>query len=157
MRAPAFRLGDLPAPAPRFRLTPEIALEQDIHECCAAALDRLLMPPALWFCYPAGAVQLSAPQWARYSRMGLKRGLPDLWFLYRGVYCVELKREGGRLSRTRIARTRRGSPRVLVGQEDVFPALLASGAVLDIAIAHNVDEMLDRLDAWGIPLRRHRR
>jgi hypothetical protein len=143
--------------APAFRLTaPELA-ERDIHEACASALDRLLLPPALWFCYPAGATQLSPQQMARYSRMGLKRGMPDLWFLHNGTYCVELKRRGGQLSRTRIARTRRGSPRILAGQEDTFPQLLASGGVRDIAIAHSVDEMLDALAAWGIPLRRHSR
>jgi hypothetical protein len=140
-----------------FKLTPELIAERDIHEACASALDRLLLPPAIWFCYPAGATQLSPAQMARYSRMGLKRGMPDLWFLHRGVYCIELKRHGGRLSTTRIARTRRGSPRILVGQEEVFPALVASGGVQDIAIAHSVDEMLDHLTRWQIPLRRHHR
>jgi hypothetical protein len=143
--------------APAFRLTPELVAEQDIHEACAAALDRLLLPPALWFCYPAGATQLSAQQMARYSRMGLKRGMPDLWVLHAGVYCIELKRQGGRLSKTRIARTRRGSPRILAGQEDTFPQLIASGGVLDIAIAHSVDEMLEVLEGWRVPLRPHHR
>jgi hypothetical protein len=142
--------------SPRFRLTPPEVAERDIHEACASALDRLLLPPAMWFCYTAGATQLSPQQMARYSRMGLKRGMPDLWFLHLGVYCIELKRRGGRLSQTRIARTRRGSPRILAGQEDTFPQLLASGGVQDIAVAHSVDEMLDRLDAWGIPTRRRR-
>ena len=143
--------------AAAFRLTPEIVAERDIHESCAAVLDRLLCPPAMWFTYPAGAAQLSPQQMARYSRIGLKRGMPDLWFLFRGVYAIELKRAGGSLSKTHIGRTRRGSPRVLVGQEDTFPALLASGGVQDIAIAHSVDEMLDALDRWQIPLRSHHR
>lgn len=140
-----------------FKLTPEVIPEQDIHEACAEALDRLLLPPAFWFCYPAGAVQLSRQQAARNSRMGLKRGLPDLWFLYRGVRCIELKRRGGSLSTTRIVRTKRGSPRVLLGQEDVFPLLVRSGGVQDIAIAHSVEEMLSVLERWEIPLRSHRR
>jgi hypothetical protein len=143
--------------AAAFRLTPEIVAERDIHEACASALDRLLCPPAMWFTYPAGAAQLSPQQMARYSRIGLKRGMPDLWFLFRGVFCIELKRHGGNLSRTRIGRTRRGSPRVLIGQVDVFPALVASGGVQDIAIAHSVDEMLDALERWKIPLRSHHR
>jgi hypothetical protein len=50
-------------------------------------------------------------------------------------------------------RTRRGSPRVLVGQEETFPALIASGGFRDIAIVTNIDEMLAQLTAWGIPLR----
>jgi hypothetical protein len=139
--------------APAFRLTPPEPYEADIHAACADALDRLLKPPALWFCYPAGGTQLTAQQAAAYSRLGLKRALPDLWFLYRGVYCVELKRHGGVLSKTQIVRTRRGSPRVLIGQEEMFPLLLASGGVRDIAIAHSVDEMFAALAAWGIPLR----
>jgi hypothetical protein len=149
------------APAKRQRkwtgIEPPEPSERDIHEACAIALDRLLLKPALWFCYPAGATQLSPQQMARYSRMGLKRGMPDLWVLHRGVYCVELKRKGGRLSKTYLARTRRGSPRILAGQEEVFPALIASGGVTGIVVAHSVDEMLDALEGWGVPLRPHRR
>lgn len=135
-----------------FKLAPPIPLERDIHQQCADALDRLLMPPAVWFTYPAGATQLSAAQAARYSRVGLRRGLPDIWVLHDGVYCVELKRPGGQLSKTRIGRTRRGSPRVLVGQVDMFPKLLAAG-VKDIAVCHSVAEMLVQLERWGMPLR----
>jgi hypothetical protein len=137
-----------------FRLTAPEPLELDIHEACARALDHLLLPPAMWFTYPAGAVQLSPQQMARYSRVGLRRGLPDIWVLYRGAWCIELKRHGGRLSKTRIGRTRRGSPRIYDGQEDVFPRLLASGGVNEIAVAHSVDEMLAQLARWHIPLRR---
>jgi hypothetical protein len=41
---------------------------------------------------------------------------------------------------------------VLVGQEETFPALIASGGFRDIAIVTSVDEMLAQLTAWGIPL-----
>jgi hypothetical protein len=64
-------------PAP-FRLQAPDPLDLDIHEVCASALDRLLAPPAIWACYPAGAVELTAAQHARYARMGLKRGIPDI-------------------------------------------------------------------------------
>src|SRR5262252_1194363 len=119
-----------------FRLTPDSLLERDIHEACADALDKLLLPPAFWFTYPAGAVQLSPAETARLTRVGLKRGLPDIWILYDGVYCVELKREGGELSKTRTVRTKRGGPRVLVGQEEVFPQLIAAG-VKAIAVCYS--------------------
>jgi len=135
-----------------FRLTAPIPLERDIHEACADALDRLLMPPAEWWTYPAGATQLSPQQQARHSRIGLKRGLPDLMVLHGGLYGIELKRQGGKLSKTRLARTRRGSPRILVGQDEMFPRLIAAG-MRDIAIAHSVEEMLAHLEVWGIPLR----
>jgi hypothetical protein len=42
---------------------------------------------------------------------------------------------------------------VLVGQEETFPALIASGGFRDIAIVTTVDELLARCTAWGIPLR----
>jgi hypothetical protein len=83
----------------------------------------------------------------------LKRGLPDLWILYGGVYCIELKRRGGALSKTRVVRTRRGGPRVLVGQDEMFTRLLDSGGVKKIGIAHSVAEVLAYLDRWGIPTR----
>ena len=95
-----------------FRLRMPEPLEADTHAACAQALDRLLMPPAVWFTYPAGAVQLSPQQMARYSRLGLKRGLPDIWVLHQGTYCIELKRRGaGRLSKTTIGRMPSGAPR----------------------------------------------
>ena len=139
-------------PSP-FRLQAPDPLELDIHEVCASALDRLLAPPAMWACYPAGAVELTAAQHTRYARMGLKRGMPDILIFHRGLWGIEIKRRGGRLSKTRIVRTRRGSPRVLVGQEETFPALSASGGFRDIASVTSVHEMLAHLTAWGIPLR----
>lgn len=137
-----------------FRLTAPEPMELDIHHACADALDKLLGPPALWFTYPAGAAQLSPQQQARYSRIGLKRGLPDIWILYRGVYCIELKRTNGVLSKTRIVHTRRGTPRELVGQQEMFPRLIRSGAVCAIAVCTSVFEMLRQLELWGIPLLR---
>jgi hypothetical protein len=138
---------------PRFRLAPEDPLEVDIHEQCARVLDRVLAPPAMWCCYPAGGTELSQQQWARYARMGLKRGMPDLFVFYAGLWGIELKRRGGQLSKTRVVRTKRGTSRVLTGQEEVFPALLRSGGFRDIAVAHSVEEVLDQLDRWQIPLR----
>jgi hypothetical protein len=86
-----------PGPAPlgmsaRFRLLPDDPLEVDIHDQCARVLDRLLAPPAMWCCYPAGGTELSPQQWARYARMGLKRGMPDLFVFYDGlvVMCDDL-------------------------------------------------------------------
>jgi hypothetical protein len=142
--------------ATAFRLVPEITYERDLQESCASVLDKLILPPAFWFSAAIGATKLSPQQAAALSRAGIKRGLPDLLILHVGkLHGVELKRHKGRLSVTRIVRTRRGSPRILEGQEDVFPKLEAAG--MDIAIAHSVDEMLDALDHWQIPLRSHHR
>jgi len=45
-----------------------------------AAMRRAenVLPPAFWFTYPAGAVQLSPAETARLTRIGVKRGLPDM-------------------------------------------------------------------------------
>lgn len=139
------------APA-RFRLTSPVVPERDIHQACAHTLNVLLLPPAEWACYPAGATQLSPQQQARYAKLGLKRGWPDLLILHHGLYGIELKRRGGRLSQTYTTRTRRGSPRELIGQAEMFPRLVAAGFT-EIAIAHSVDEMLAHLERWGVPLR----
>lgn len=137
-----------------FRLTVPEPKERDIHEAVANALDALLLPPAFWFTYPAGASILSPQQAARHIRIGLKRGLPDVWIMFDGVWLIELKRPGGQLSKTRIVRTRRGAPRVLEGQVEVFAKLCATGAVRDLAVCYSVDDVLDRLDDWKIPVRR---
>jgi hypothetical protein len=69
------------------------------------------------------------------------------------LYGIELKRQrNAYLSKTRVVYTRRGSPRVLEGQVDVFPKLEAAG--MQIAIVHSVDEMLAQLARWRIPVRR---
>lgn len=137
-----------------FKLTAPAPYEVDIHEACAQALDQLLLPPAEFCCYPAGHIQLSAAQVARLARAGLKRAYPDLLLFYHAVWGIEIKRrQGGRLSKTRITRTTRGSPRILIGQEEMFPRLLATGAFAAIATVSSVDEMLAQVQRWGIPLR----
>jgi hypothetical protein len=130
--------------------------ERDIHEAVAAVLDEkrgLLCPPALAVCYPAGIVELSPQQAARYVRCGLKAGMPDWLIFYRGVYLIELKARGGRLSTTRIVRTKHGALREIVGQKERFEQLRATGAVIDGAICYSVDGVVEQLARWEIPLR----
>lgn len=141
--------------ADRFRLTAPIPLEREIHASCAKALDRLLLPPAIWFTYPAGAVQLSPGETAHLVSVGLKRGLPDIFVVFEGfVYGIELKRPGGRLSTTQVRYTKRGNRRVYLGQEDVFPKLARAGIAL--AVCHSVEHVLKQLALWGVPLRNWR-
>jgi hypothetical protein len=135
-----------------FRLAIPDPREVDLHESCARALDRLLAPPAVWACYPAGHIQLAPAELARLQRAGLKRGWPDLLVLYRQLYGIEVKRHGAGLSKTRIVHTKRGAPRRLIGQDQMFPRLLQAGFG-DIAIVHTVDQMLDQIERWNIPLR----
>lgn len=94
---------------------------------------------------------LTAQQFAQYSRFGIKRGLPDIWIFWGKIFAIELKRRKGRLSKTRVGRTARGGPRELIGQEDMFPKLLATGAFGAIEVAHSIDEVCELLDRWQIP------
>jgi hypothetical protein len=137
---------------PPFRLTAPIPPEDDLHEAVAQALDRLLMPPAEWACYPAGHIPLAARWATKLLRMGLRRGWPDFLIVYAGrIFGVELKREGGGLSRTRVVHTKRGRSRIIIGQTEMFPRLEAAGML--IAICDSVAAVLRALAAWGVPLR----
>lgn len=137
-----------------YRLVSPVAAEDELHAAVARALDTLLLPPAMWTTFPAGNVPLPPQYAAKLSRVGLKRGWPDILVQYRVMHGIELKRPGGVLSKTRVGRTRRGAMRVLVGQEDVFPCLEAAG--MQIAVCRSVDAVLAQLAAWGVPLRVHR-
>jgi hypothetical protein len=139
--------------AAKFRLVAPESAEVDIHAAIAHALDALLLPPAMWWAMPIGHIQLSGAQMSRLVRIGTKSGLPDIFLLNGGsLYGIEIKRHGGALSKTRIVRTRHGALRQVDGQVETFERLLKAGAA-SIAIAHSVDEMLDHLRGWGIPLR----
>ena len=143
----------LPEPAPRrLKLTAPVVPEDDIHASVANSLDWHVLRPAEWTTFPAGSVPLPKQFAAKLSRLGLKRGWPDILILHeRRLYGIELKRLGGRLSKTRIVRTRRGGWRELTGQEDMFPRLEDAG--MTIAVCYSVPEVLAMLRAWGIPLR----
>jgi hypothetical protein len=141
----------------RFRLAAQEPLERDIHEAVASVLDErrgLLLPPAFAICYPAGIVELSPQQAYRYVRCGLKTGMPDFLIFYRGVYLIELKRRGGRVSQSRIVKTKRGALREVVGQAERFKQLFDTGAVVDGAICYSVTGVIDALTRWQIPMRR---
>jgi hypothetical protein len=130
--------------------------ERDVHEAVASLLDErrgILLPPALAICYPAGIVELSPQQAARYAKCGLKTGMPDFFIFHQGVYLLELKRPNGRLSRTRIVKSKHGL-REVVGQVERFEQLCKTGAVRDLAVCCSVDEVLHQLDKWQLPMGR---
>jgi hypothetical protein len=143
-----------------FRLTAPVPSESDIHEACASALDTLLLRPAEWISLGIGALKLTPAQMARLTRVGIKPGWPDLIICYHSIYGVEIKKPGktsrpGRLSTTRIVRTRQGALREVTGQVEMFCRLEQAG--MRIAIVTSVGEMLDALMGWGVPLRPHHR
>jgi hypothetical protein len=135
-----------------FRLTALVDGEDVLHASVADALDKLLLPPARWTTFPAGSVPLPPRYAAKLARLGLKRGWPDIQIVHAGrIFGVELKRRGGRLSRTRLVRTKRGALRELAGQADEFPRLQAAG--MTIAVCTSVPQVLAMLTAWGMPMR----
>jgi hypothetical protein len=134
-----------------FRLVAPEPSEQELQEAVARLLDAVLLPPTEWTAFVAGHVQLAPAERARLFRSGLKTGWPDLLILHGGLYGVELKTSKGRLSRTRLVRGRTGK-RLVVGQADRFPALLRAGFV-DIAVVTSTAELMDQLEAWGVPTR----
>lgn len=152
-QTPRLRAEATRTPPLRLKLTAPEPSERDIHVACADLLNMCLAPPAVWAPYPAGVTALTPQQHAQYSRIGIQRGFPDLMIFYKKVFGIELKARRGRLSKTRVARTRRGGPRMLIGQEEMFDLLLASGAWAAIEVARSVDEVCLLLDIWKIPKR----
>jgi hypothetical protein len=139
-------------PAKPFRLRNRQPLEAIMHQQLVNVLNRHLLPPAEWACYPAGAAHLSPQQQAKYSRMGLKRGWPDIQIIHGGrIYGLELKRPGGQLSKSYIGRTKLGTARYYIGQEEMFPRLIEAGMV--IAVVRSLNEALLQIAEWGIPFR----
>jgi hypothetical protein len=144
------RPGVLPPP---LRLVTETQPEDDIQADVAVKLTFLLLPPAYWFAMPLGHIKLTRQQGAKLSRIGARRGLPDLFIIYnRQVYGIELKAERGRLSKTRLERNARGTLIEREGQDRVFPKLEAAGC--RIAVCRSGDDVIDQLQHWGIPMRR---
>jgi hypothetical protein len=137
---------------PRFRLTAPEPSELDLHAAAASTLRTLVLPPAMWWTNPIGHIQLSGAQMARLARIGTKAGLPDIFLLHGGLYGIEIKAKGGRLSQTRIARAKSGALRVVDGQVETFERLLEAGAA-DIAVVTSLGELLATLHRWRIPLR----
>lgn len=118
----------------RFRLTAPVPPETDLHGAVADALAILVLPPAEWSTFPAGHCELSERAAAKLARLGLKRNWADIIVVHKGVFGIELKRPGGRLSRTRAVRTRCGRLRMVEGQHvlsygaktvvcDTYPAI----------------------------------
>jgi hypothetical protein len=134
-----------------FKLTAPPVEEDRLHETIAAALDLLLLPPAVWTCFPAGNVPLPPEYAAKLWRMGMKPGWPDILVLHRWLYGIELKRDGGVLSRTRKVRTRRGGFRMVEGQTEVFPRLISAG--MCIAVCKSLDDVIAALGDWQVPMR----
>jgi hypothetical protein len=139
---------------PRFKLTPPDLAESELHIAVATTLDVLLLPPTMWTTFPSGGYELSPAAASRLYRLGMKRGVPDVLIVHEGrLHCIELKTATGRLSKSRMVRTRSGGARHVTGQVEMHGKLTAAGA--RVAVARSVDDVLMALAAWGIPTRNH--
>jgi hypothetical protein len=103
----------------------------------------------------SGGHGLLAPQAAaRLARLGMQSGWPDVLVVHNGqLFGVELKTRTGRLSKSRVVRTRSGGARHVTGQVEMLADLERAG--VRTAVARSVDEVLAQLREWGIPLRLH--
>jgi hypothetical protein len=137
----------------RFRLTAPGPSETELHEAVADLLKVGVLLPAVWTCFPAGNVPLEPRFAAKLYRMGLQRGWPDFLVVHDGkVRGLELKKPGEQLSKSRWVRTKRGSLKYVEGQDVVHPQLMDAG--MSLAVCWSIDEVIQALRFWHIPLRR---
>lgn len=135
-----------------LRLTAPREYEQQLHEATARLLALVLRPPAMFQCIDLGALELAPHQTAKLARMGMMEGWPDFIVLCGGMLRgIELKVPGGRLTKTRAYRTRRGTLMHRLGQEEVFPLLYDAGMV--IRVCFSIEDVVRALGDWGIPMR----
>lgn len=118
-------------------------LEEPFQIETASLLDLVLPKPgAFWFHVPnqgqfTERSVRTIRAGARFKKQGLKAGVPDNCVIWNGkAHFVELKSKTGTASKA---------------QKVVIPALEAAGS--PVVIAYSLEEVMDALAAWGIPLR----
>lgn len=124
-----FRLQPPPQPRPR---------EHAIQAQVAGVLAREIAPAGkvsaagvVWFSIDVAMFFGAVPGAGR----GIVDGVPDLWFLHQGrAYLIELKVPGGSLSEA---------------QQAFICAGLCS--CIHVGVACSCEDVLARLDSWGVP------
>jgi hypothetical protein len=107
--------------------------EQQIQKAVFAHL-RQRGAPGAFFWHPFSGGFRRPKEAAIFKGLGAIAGLPDVMILHEGkLYCVELKREGGRLTDT---------------QEQCLIKLREAGAMA--THAHGLDQALRVLEGWGL-------
>jgi len=110
--------------------------EDDLHIAVARTLDRLMPPEVFWFHCPNGGTR-NVIEAVQFKRRGVKPGIPDLLFIYRGnLNGIELKSDKGKLSDS---------------QRHTQFLMRAAGCRIETARSEN--EVYELLKAFGIPLR----
>jgi hypothetical protein len=107
--------------------------EQQIQKAVFANL-KLRGTPGIFAWHPFSGGYRRPKEAAIYKGLGAIAGLPDVMVLHDGkLFCVELKREGGRPTEIQLA---------------TIAAMEAAGAYC--CIAEGLDRALACLESWGI-------
>lgn len=119
----------------RARLLPDLS-EDAIHAAVRDLLDLVLTTDSWWTTIEHRNAAGKA-EGARRKKRGVKKGIPDIWIVWNGqTYVVELKTRTGSLDKAQI---------------EVRADMIAAGAIW--ALCRSVDDVLDTLGGWGIPIR----
>lgn len=120
---------------PSFRLKPPRVPEHDIQEQVCRVL-RLGLGADVWWSSLDHANARDAKAGALRKARGVRAGLPDMEFIYRGQYHgIELKAADGALSLAQI--------------ETHSRIKMAGGR---IATCNSVESVLAKLREWGVPV-----
>jgi hypothetical protein len=112
------------------------ALEFEFH-CSVADFLNLVLPDDADWCHTPNGGFRTAAEAGKLKAMGVKAGDPDIRLIYQGrVYFIELKRVGGTVSVSQIARGIR---------------LQRCGA--HVRKAETLEEVQDALKGFGIPIK----
>ncbi len=115
--------------------------EQQLHIAVAQYLDLAL--PKADTALPGGIPWTTIAhggggkiRGALLKAMGLKPGWPDIHILFAGAHYIELKKEGGKLSKA---------------QKAVHAAIRGAGG--RVAVCRSIQDVEETLRDWGIPLK----
>lgn len=107
--------------------------ENPLHKALVEELFWRARPTVFWFHVANGELRARITA-AILAGMGVKKGVPDLIFIIRGVaHCLELKREGGVLSPDQIA---------------THDLIRAAGGI--VATAYGLDQGRQICTDWGV-------
>lgn len=109
--------------------------ELELHRAVSAALDLVLAGGAWWTSIEHSYAGIR--QGARRKSIGVKRGIPDVLVVAGGrALWVELKSPRGSLT---------------PDQKAVHEQLRDAGG--EVAVCRSVEQVLDALRSWGVPMR----
>lgn len=103
-------------------------------------IEPAARPGVVWWHTPNGGNR-SAAEGARFKQIGVKAGIPDLVFLWGGLYGMEWKVPNGRPAYTQLS----------AAQREMHPRLLAAGMVA-CATVDSLEDAKSAVRGWGLTL-----